>query len=71
MKLILKGKVEAYISDPEQLADVLNAMGMYLEGHEPPPNHWEPKKRAQTYIEVAERLSPKTKEMILKLSEVT
>lgn len=64
MKYHVRVKVK---QEPIPFAQVLDEMAEYLEGQEPPPDHWDEDKRDQFYLQINEALSPKACDMINKL----
>jgi hypothetical protein len=50
-----------------EIARMLNEIARYLEGNEPPPNHWEEAKREKFYFDITQELTKTAKTMAKKL----
>ena len=52
---------------PYSIAMILNDIANYLEGNEPPPDHWIEPDRRDTYLIIKMNIEENTRRMISKL----
>ena len=67
----VRSPVYANLTSPDQIAEVLNAVGEYLESTEPPPDHWDETKRTAYYAAINKQLTAKTQTALTKLLQRT